>query len=54
MRVEVLVYLEVDPVYCISHVLEHALEGHEEVTVFKARVAAEQASEWKNTQQKVT
>lgn len=33
-------HLEVDPVYGVADVLEHALVGHEEVAVLEARLAA--------------
>lgn len=39
-RPQISCYLKVDPVDSVSHVLEHALEGHEEVSVFEACLTA--------------
>lgn len=47
-------YLEVDPVDGVADVLEHALEGHEEVAIFKASLTAEVRGEERDTQSQWT
>lgn len=39
---ENLFYLEVNPVHCIPHILEHALVRHEQVSIFEASFTAKE------------
>lgn len=43
-----------DPVDGVADVLEHALEGHEEVAIFKASLTAEVRGEERDTQSQWT